>query len=70
MKAYLETFELIAKEDKVDTKRVIKEREEDIRIIEERITFTKNPLVKDENIVVNNIGVNITSNKTNTIHIS
>jgi len=70
MEAYLETFELIAEDNRVDTIRVVKERVEDTRIIEEQIAFTKEPLVEDENIVVNDTGVNISIDRTNTIHIS
>jgi len=35
MEAYLETFELIAEDNRVDAIRVVKERVEDTRIIEE-----------------------------------
>ena len=70
MEAYLETFELIAEDNRVDAIRVVKERVEDTRIIEEQIAFTKEPLVEDENTVANNTGVNISIDGTNTIHIS
>ena len=70
LEAYLETFESIAEDDRVDTIRAVKERAEDTRITEEQIAFTKEPLVEDENIVANNTGVNISIDRTNTIHIS